>query len=82
MAEGYTDSTLLEPNLGYNAIFGRLVYDLGPYVRAYLSAFGRTEETLKHCRGLLVPAKAGEPVAPGFPLSRERAQFTRGIAAI
>jgi len=26
---------------------------LGPYVRAYLLAFGRSGETLRHCRGLL-----------------------------
>ena len=28
---------------------------LGPYVRAYLCAFGRTPETLWHCRKLLRP---------------------------
>jgi len=28
---------------------------LGPYVRAYLCAFGRTPETLRHCRELLRP---------------------------
>ena len=28
---------------------------LGPYVRAYLCAFGRTTETLRHCRELLRP---------------------------
>jgi predicted glycogen debranching enzyme len=26
---------------------------LGPYIRAYLCAFGRSEETSRHCRGLL-----------------------------
>src|SRR5437764_1619760 len=28
---------------------------LGPFVRAYLCAFGRTPETLRHCRALLRP---------------------------
>ena len=28
---------------------------LGPFIRAYLAAFGRTPETVAHCRELLVP---------------------------
>ena len=28
---------------------------LGPYVRAYLAVFGRSDETLRHCRNLLRP---------------------------
>ena len=28
---------------------------LGPFVRAYLASFGRSPETLQHCRGLLRP---------------------------